>query len=48
MRPDSVITSEKVFLGTSRCDAAQPLALAVKDGRISAVVAREAAQSIAC
>lgn len=47
MRPDYVITSTQVFQGVLGCDAARPLALAVKGERIIGVAPRDDAASLA-
>ena len=47
MRPDYVITSERVFTGEPGCDEARPLAVAVQGGRVAAVAPREEAHSLA-
>lgn len=47
MQPDYVITSTRVFLGAPSSDEAQPLALAVVDGRIAVVAPRQEAQRLA-
>ena len=44
MQPDRVITSQQVFLGVPGDDGAHPLALAVTDGRVSAVAPRNQAR----
>ena len=47
MGPDYVIASENVFTGEVGCDAARPLAVAVTDGRVTAVAPREEAETLA-
>ena len=47
MAPDYVITSGNVFTGEPGCDDARPLAIAVTDGRITAVAPRGEADALA-